>query len=194
MKCTTKMLMWMAAVLVSSSAFGQSAPAQKKNTGLEAALSYKFSYANTTTPKQFWQNGGSVELHGQFWKGLGAVGRVDGLHTSDMQGTGVGLDLVTATFGPRYTWTPKKSRFRYYGEVLGGVSNGLNSQFPTDSGMQTSATSAAFLLGGGVNYKLNKWLGIRVFDAHWMRTDFPNATTGNQNTLVAGSGIIFRLP
>ena len=194
MKFSTKALMWMAAFLVSGNVFGQSAPAHKQSTNLEAAVSYKFSYANTTTPKQFWQNGGSVELHGQFWKGLGAVGRVDALHTSDMQNTGVGLDLVTATFGPRYTWTSKKSRFRYYGEVLGGVSNGLNSQFPTDTGMQTNATSAAFLLGGGVNYQVKKWLGIRVFDAHWMRTDFPNATTGNQNTLVEGAGIIFRLP
>lgn len=186
--------MLLAAILACNTLHAQSDTGQTMQGALEAAFSYKFSYANTTSPKQFWQNGGSVELHGQVWKRWGVVGRLDVLHTSNMEGTGVGLDLITATFGPRYTWTPRMSRFRYYGEILGGNSEGLNSKFPIQSGFETSADSAAFLLGGGVNYQLNKRVGIRVFDAHWMRTDFPNATTVNQNTLVAGTGIIIRLP
>jgi hypothetical protein len=190
MKQYAKYLFLLAIILVSSRLYGQ-----QETAGLiEAAASYKFNYANTTSPHQFWQNGGSVEVHGQFWKGFGAVGRVDVMHTSNMEGTGVGLDLVTTVFGPRYTWAQKRSRFRYYGEALGGASRGLNSLFPTSMGLEKSAESSALLLGGGVNYQLNKHIGIRVLDAHWMRTDFPNATTGNQNTLVAGSGIVFRLP
>ncbi|WP_420240122.1 hypothetical protein ACOBR2_21165 (plasmid) [Telmatobacter bradus] len=194
MKLYAKCLMLMVVVLASSALFAQSGTANSPHGTLEVAIGYKFSYANTTSPYQFWQNGGSVELHGQFWKGLGVVGRVDVLHNSDMQHTGVGLDLVTTVAGPRYTWTPGKSRFSYYGEVLGGNSKGLNSQFPVDSGFVASADSAAFLLGGGVNYHIKKWLGVRLLDTHWMRTDFPNATTGNQNTLVAGAGVVFRLP
>lgn len=186
MKRYAKYLMFLAVFLGSRALFAQSM--------LEAAFSYNFSYANTIAPKEFWQNGGSVELHGQFLKGLGAVGRLDVLHTSNMEGTGVGLDLVTATFGPRYTWTPQGGRLRCYGEALGGTSKGFNSEFPTQSGLVSTIDSGAFLLGGGVNYRLSKWVGIRVFDAHWMRTYFPNATTGRQNTLVGGTGIVIRLP
>jgi peptidoglycan-associated lipoprotein len=161
---------------------------------LDTAISYNFSYANTTSPKEFWQNGGAVELHGQFLKGLGAVGRLDVLHTSNEQGTGVGLDLLAATFGPRYTWSRKEGRVNYYGEALGGWTRGFNSEFPTQSGVQSTADSGAFLLGGGVNYRLSKRVGIRIVDAHWMRTYLPNATTGRQNTLVGGTGIVMHLP
>jgi hypothetical protein len=195
MKQYAKCLMLMVVVLASRAMLAQSGTAHAAhNSTLEVAVSYKFSYANTTSPYQFWQNGGSVELHGQFWKGLGVVGRVDVLHNSNMQHTGIGLDLVTAAAGPRYTLNPGKGRFSYYGEVLGGNSKGLNSKFPVDSGFVDNADSAAFLLGGGVNYHVKRWLSMRLCDAHWMRTDFPNATTGNQNTLVAGAGVVFRLP
>jgi opacity protein-like surface antigen len=178
-------LIFLAALLSSCTSFAQPA--------LEAAATYSFSYANTTSPKEFWQNGGSVELHAQFLKGLGAVARLDGLHTSNMEGTGIGLDLLAATFGPRYTWAPRAGRLPFYGEALGGWSKGFNSEFPTQSGLVTTTDSAAFLLGGGVNYRVSERVAIRVFDAHWMRTYFPDATTGRQNTLVAGTGIVFTL-
>jgi hypothetical protein len=194
MKQYANYLIVLAVVFASSRLYGQNGTGQPRQGIIEAAASYKFSYANTTTPQEFWQNGGSIEVHGQFWKGLGAVGRMDALHTSNMAGTGVGLDLVTTVFGPRYTWSPRASRFRYFGEVLGGFAKGSNSLFPTPMGMEKSANGTALLLGGGVNWQLRKYIGIRVLDVHWMRTDFPNATTGNQNTLVAGSGLVFRLP
>lgn len=160
---------------------------------VEAALSYTFSYANTTSPKQFWQNGGSLDLHGQLLQGVGVVRRLDALHTSNMDGTGVGLDLVTVTFGPRLTWSPHGERFRCYGEASGGPSKGFNSEFPTGSGVDSTSHSGAFLMAGGANYGLSKRVAVRLFDVHWMRTYFPNATTGVQNTLVAGTGIVFHL-
>jgi hypothetical protein len=42
--------------------------------------------------------GGSIQLHRQFWRGLGIVADIFGLHSSNASGSGVGLDLVTATF------------------------------------------------------------------------------------------------
>lgn len=163
-------------------------------TVLETAFSYDFSYANTTSPQEFWQNGGSVEVHASLFKCLGAVGRMDALHTSNMEGTGVGLDLISANFGPRYTWSRRSARLRPYGEALGGWSTGLNSRFPTASGFESTSHSPVFLLGGGLNYQFRKHFEWRVFDAHWMRTYYLDATTDVQNTLVAGTGIIFRFP
>jgi len=42
-------------------------------------------------------------VEGRFWRGLGVVADVNGHHTANMHVSRVGLDLVTATFGPRYT-------------------------------------------------------------------------------------------
>lgn len=64
-----------------------------------------------SSARHFWMQGGSVQVHGQFWHGLGVVGEVSGLHTGDMDGSGVALDMVTATFGPRYTWQIPRRRF-----------------------------------------------------------------------------------
>lgn len=186
MKALVKYLAVAAVMLGDRASHGQ--------TVIEAAFGYQFSYANTTAPKQFWQNGGSAELHAQLHKPLGVVARLDALHTSDMEGTGVGLDLMSTTFGPRYTWSRNEKRSRLYGEALGGWSRGFNSQFPTASGIQSTSNSPALLLGGGLNYSLNRHLEWRAFDAHWMRTYHPDATHDVQNTLVAGSGIIFRFP
>jgi hypothetical protein len=136
--------------------------------------------------------GGSLQIHGQFWRGLGVVADVAGLHSGNASGTGVGLDLVTATFGPRYTWSPAHRTYSLFGQVLTGEANGLNSVFPTSSGAADSATSLALYVGGGANLRLTRRIAVRAFEADWLRTQMPNASTNVQNNLRLGSGLIFR--
>jgi len=147
---------------------------------------------NVVVGDSFWMQGGSVQVHGQFWRGWGVVADVSGLHTANANGPGVGLDLVTVAFGPRYTWVAPHRRYAVFGQVLAGETNGLNSVFPSSAGAKDTANGLALYIGGGVNVALQRHLALRAFEADWLRTQLPNATTNVQNNLRLGAGLIFR--
>jgi hypothetical protein len=162
------------------------------NAGLDVAITYDASRANVTAGNSFWMQGGSVQFHGQFWRGLGVVADVGALHTGDTNGTGAGLDLVTATFGPRYTQSWAHHRHALFCEALAGETHGFDSVFPTATGVAGSADGLALQVGGGMNLRFSRHLAMRAFEAAWLRTQLPNATTGVQNNLRVGTGLIFK--
>jgi hypothetical protein len=111
----------------------------------------------------------------------------------------LGLTLVTATFGPTYTWAVPRHRnvprqWRFFGESLIGIANGVDSVFPDPSGAQSDASSFALQIGGGADLDLSPHFAVRLFHADWLRTQLPNGTTNIQNNLRLGAGIVFRFP
>jgi len=159
---------------------------------IDVAIAYDTARANIVPGSNFWMQGGSVQIHGQFWRGLGVVADIAGLHTSDVHGTGVGLDLVTATFGPRYTLPLAHDRYAVFGQGLLGEANGFHSVFPAASGVNSSAGGLALQVGGGVNFSLSRHLAVRAFEADWLRTQLPNGTTSVENNLRLGAGLVFK--
>lgn len=159
---------------------------------LDVAITYDATLSRDITSKNFWMQGGAVEVHGRFYGGLGVVADVAGMHIGDINSSGVGLDLVTATFGPRYTWSPRGGRYAIFAQGLGGVANGFNGIFPSLSGFNTVANSMAVQAGGGMNVNLKPHLALRVFDVNWMRTQFPNSTSNVQNHVRFGTGLVLR--
>jgi hypothetical protein len=115
------------------------------------------------------------------------------LHAGNTGGSsgGVGLDLVTTTFGPRYTWSPTHRRYSIFGQALVGEANGMNRLFPNSTGATDTANSLALYVGGGVNYSLKHRLALRAFEAEWLRTQMPNATNNVQKNLRLGAGLIY---
>jgi peptidoglycan-associated lipoprotein len=168
-----------------------SAPDRQIRPSLDLAVTWNSTLANVTSGDTFWLQGGTVQVHGQFRHGLGAVADITTLHVGNMNSSGVGLDMVTITAGPRYTWT--HNRFAVYGQFLLGEANGLNSVFPSASGANSSDHSFALQLGGGINRAISRRLEVRVLEIDWLRTQLPNATTNVQNNLKLGTGIVFRL-
>jgi hypothetical protein len=49
-------------------------------------------------------------------------------------------------------------------------------------------------VGGGVDIGLSPHFALRVFQADWLRTQFPNADTNVQNNFRVAAGIVFRIP
>jgi hypothetical protein len=160
---------------------------------LEVAVNYNAMRANVITGDTFWIQGGSVQVHGQFWRGLGVVADVAGQHTTNINSSGVALDMVTVTFGPRYTWSPAHSRYSLFGEGLVGDAFAYNGLFPTISGPSTSSSDLAVKTGGGMNLSLSRHVALRAFEALWLRTQLPNTTTNVQNNLQLGAGIVVRV-
>ncbi|WP_420238541.1 hypothetical protein ACOBR2_02745 [Telmatobacter bradus] len=147
--------------------------------------------ANTVAKDDFWMQGGSVQLQGDFWKGFSVVADVAGGHKGNMSGSGVGIDLLTTVFGPRYTCRLPHRSIEIYGQGLVGEANGFHSVFTTSSGANSSAYSMALNLGGGVNVPLkNSRFAVRALEASWVRTQLPNAGDNMQNHLRLGAGAI----
>jgi hypothetical protein len=189
----SKAMLFLAAMMAAP-LFAQQPPHVSQPGRFEIALTYDAMRSNAITESGFWLQGGSVQVHGQFWRGLGVVADVGGLHSGNINSSGVGLDLITATFGVRYTFTPLPEHGRYsiYAQGLAGVANGRNSLFPNAAGAQNSATGIAEQAGSGLNVALSHHIALRAFEANWVRTDLPNGTNNVQNNLRLGAGLAFR--
>lgn len=159
---------------------------------LELALTYIAGYSNPVNGSDFWRQGGGVQIHGRFYGGWGVVADIAGTHVGDIHSTGVGLDLVTATFGPRYTWLPEHSRYSLYGQGLVGQAWGLNSVFPNSSGITTNADSLAVKAGGGLNVALTPHFSLRAVELDYLRTQLPNSSSNTQNNFILGAGVILK--
>ena len=157
---------------------------------LDVAVTYNSTLSNITSGSSFWMRGGSVEVEGRFYRGLGAVADIAGMHAANINATGVGLDLIMATFGPRYTWS--RHRYEFYGQGLVGEVWGMNGIFPNPAGANTVADSMAVEAGSGLNVTLSPHLALRAFQANWLRTQLPNNASNVQNNLRLGAGFVFR--
>ena len=173
-----------------------SSRAQSPASGREVDLTvtYLEQRSNITPGQFFWRQGGALEGSTEIYHGLGIAGNFTGSEASNIQGTGVDLNAFTATFGPRYTWHPRGGKVSVFGQSLVGISHAWNSRFPQATGATSSASTFALQAGGGVDVSLTRRFSVRAIQASWLRTQFPNATTGAQNTLQLGVGIVLRLP
>lgn len=189
----TKALLACSCLMTGCMAWGQSLnPETPAPARLDLAVTYNPVLANVTTPTEFGMQGGSMQVQAKLWRGLGVVGDVAGLHAGNVNNSGVSLDLVTATFGPRYTWAPAHRRTVFFGQVLVGDAYGLNGLFPSATGLRSTGNSFALQVGGGINLPLWNHFAVRALDAQWLRTYLPNATTNVQNNLRLGVGMVYR--
>jgi len=185
-----------AALLPAGAAAQQKSPQSQES---DLAINYSAERASQTSGQSFWAQGGSAELTATFYHGLGITADVTGTHAANISSSGVGLTLVTTTFGPTYTWALPRHRsspgaLRFHGESLIGIANGAASVFPEPSGAQSGASSLALQIGGSADLELSRHFALRLVHADWLRTQLPNATTNVQNTLQFDGGIVFRFP
>ena len=169
-------------------AWGQADP--PFTSKLDVALVYHPVDANVVGGVSFWMEGASVQAEGRFWHEMSVVADIAFLHTGNMNNQNVSLDLLTATFGPRYTWSPKRGRSSCFGQFLVGEVKGLHSIFPGPGTTTDTASSIAYMTGGGLNVRLQHRLSLHAFEANWLRTQLPNATTNVQNNLRLGAGVV----
>jgi hypothetical protein len=159
---------------------------------LEVSITYGATASSAVGGSTFWMQGGSAQIHGRVYGGWGLVADVAGAHAANISSSGVGLDMITATFGPRYTWFPAHARYQFFGQGMVGIADGFNSVFPNSAGVQTVANSLAVKTGGGINFNLTPHLALRGFEIDYLRTQMPNAANNAQNNLQINSGFVLR--
>ncbi len=175
------------------------AQALDKNREADVAFTYAAIRASERNTTSFWFQGGAVELHARFYRGLGMAASVTGMHEGSNGSLIAPLDLVTVVFGPRYTLGFHR-RASMFTEGLIGEAHGFHSVFPFGSGSVSnptngttdSSTSFALQAGGGFDLRLTHHLSARVVQADYLRTQLPNGASNLQNNFRVSAGFIFR--
>lgn len=198
MRMNTVKMLFLGAAICFTAASGLSAQSAQPGgiasaaSGIDVAITYSTALSNAVGGNSFWMQGGGVQVHGLVDRGLGVVGELYGLHQGNIQSSGVGLDLITGTVGPRYTWRFAHSRYSFFGQALFGMAGGFHSDFPLYYGVVPTEKSFAFKPGAGLNIGITPHIAWRAIQADWLRTQFPNAANGSQSTLQLNTGFVFR--
>jgi hypothetical protein len=165
--------------------------AESRAFHLNVAATYSPGRFSDLKGNNFWIQGGSVQVQARLGDRLGLVADASGFHTSDINSTGVGLDMITATIGPRYTLSFAQRKLLVFGHGLVGSAVAFNGLFPHPPHTETSANSLAVIAGGGVDMRLSRRIAVRAFEADWMHTQLPNGTGNVQSALRFGAGIVY---
>jgi hypothetical protein len=199
MHTVSRYFLLLAASLLTTSGLMAQAPATSSlgHSEVDLAVTYTAQHSNLVSNPTFWQQGGSVELSAQIYHGWGAAANITGTNVGSAADSGIGLSMVTATFGPRYTWSKPngiahKRSLAIFGQGLIGESNGFNSYFPSNAGGMRAQNTFALQVGGGIDVGLSRHFAVRAIQADWLRTQFPNSTTNVQNNLRLAAGIVLR--
>lgn len=188
-----RFLLAVACLIAGQPLWGQQDAAESRAMpGLEVAVLYDALLSNVVRADRFWMQGGSIQIEGQFWHGLGAEADISGFHQQNANNAGVGLDMVTTTFGPRYVWSREHQRYSFFSHALAGEAEGFNSIFPGVGSTSSSASSVALQIGGGMDLAIKHRLLLRAFEADWLRTALPNADTNVQNNTRLAAGVVVR--
>jgi hypothetical protein len=170
----------------------QVGPAAESSTfHLNVAATYNPARFNELKGDSFWVQGGSIQVQARLGDHMGLVADARGLHTSDINSSGVGLDMITVTAGPRYTLSIKQDKVSLFVQGLAGKAMAFNGLFPHPTAFETSASSLALLGGGGAEMMLSRRVALRPFEANWMYTQLPNGTNNVQGVLLLGAGITY---
>jgi len=152
--------------IITSSLAAQTAQTvpSKAHRHFDVAFTFNASHSNAAAGNGLWMQGGSAQVHIPLWRGFGAVADIVGLHTGNINSTGLGLDMVTAAFGPRYTWSPPHGRVSFFGQGLAGEAFGFHGIFPGVHETHSSASSLAVQVGGGMDFTLSRRIAVRAFE------------------------------
>ena len=189
------MLLTATTSLLTLPAGAQSPP--RTESRLNLAFTYQSVYAGRTeTAGSFFTQGAAAELDARLHRRFRLVLSVTGEHAGPSTTAGVPLSFISSVIGPRYTFAPFKHTSPFLEAMAGGVS-AFSSRFPTSSGLSsnapTTAGSFAFLAGGGLDVRLRHRIALRAFQADWLFTQLPNASSNRQNNLRIGVGLIVPL-
>src|ERR1035437_845328 len=163
--------------------------------------------APTTGNRLMWMNGGSTSLALNFNRYLGIVGDFGAYTNSEMRFQGgyrSTVDVDNANVGAfSYLFGPRIS-FRSHSRVTPFVQALFGEMHANEVRLSNCTFSCTFLpsentfawaAGGGLDVRVRRHFAIRLIQAEYLMTRFPDYSTGlttSQNDMRLSSGIVFR--
>jgi outer membrane protein OmpA-like peptidoglycan-associated protein len=181
-------------IIFGGSAAAQQQPSIFKDDSPMFNLSVGYDHTQANAPpgicQCFGTNGGYGSASFFFTNRLAVEAQVTGSTSSHISSLGQNLNLYTYMAGPKVAFPIH--RITIFGQVLFGGAHGTNSYFPTGNSSTTSSSSFALAPGGSIDFDLTPRFSIRMVQAQYLRTTFPNGETNEQNQLQIGAGIVFK--
>jgi len=178
-------------VTITAPLSAQVGPSAESSIATHWNIGATYSQARFSQTKggSFWVQGTGIQSQFKVGARLGLVsdGRI--YYTSNINSTGVGLNFVSVTAGPRFTF-PIRQKMAVFGQALFGGSLAYNGLFPNGKGgLTTSAGGLAIIAGGGMEMRLSERVILRPIEVDRLRVHLPNGVNNTQNALALGAGI-----
>jgi outer membrane immunogenic protein len=177
-------------------ALGSAAPAQAQDAPKwEIFGGYTYMRANiVVSGTQFNMNGGSGSFAYNLTNWFGLVADLGITHSGTVATQPFSLTITTYEFGPRVSWR-NHTKLTPYGQVLigGGRATGTLYTNSLGSGLAPLGQSNDFnfTAGGGVDWKINHGFSVRLAQAEYLHTQFPNAHNNTQSNFRLSTGVVF---
>jgi hypothetical protein len=155
---------------------------------LDLSGDYSFIRTNFTgSGGEFNLNGGSGSLNYNLNPRFSIIGEFGAYRFGGLP-TGLNSTMYTYMFGPRYTIRHFAFGTPFAQALVGG--GRLNA---SSGGIQAGENGLAAAFGGGLDLSLTHQFSIRVIEADYLLTRFPQASgnTATQNNVRISAGIIF---
>jgi outer membrane immunogenic protein len=172
------------------------ATAQQEYPKAEAAIMYQYLRTSTTGfPEQFNMNGGVGSVTFNFAKHVGIEAEFGGSYTGNVRGFDVTVNEFHYLFGPKFTSHGEK--VSVYGHALFGGARlgGTITECVGEECINTggSNNSMAMVVGGGVDFNVNKRFSVRPAQLDYFMTRFDVGGASNtQNNLRYAAGVVFK--
>lgn len=154
---------------------------------------YTYLHGNVVVTGQgINQNGASGSASYNLNKWFGLAFDFGGTYDGKVAGTARSLTLTTYLFGPRFS-LKKNEKFSPFAQVLFGGGHAGGTLYTGGTNPLGTQNSFAMAGGGGVDWNLRPRIGLRVFQAEFLRTQFNNGVNFNQNSFRLSSGVVFHL-
>lgn len=146
-------------------------------------ISAGYAYVRANEPPGgcgcFSLNGGSASVVYNLTRNFGLVGDLAVVHNGNVNGSNLGVTLTSYTFGPQYS-LPIHRLKPFVRILVGGV-------------YESAGDSSAFAanVGGGLDLHLDRRWSLRILEADYYLTHFPNGVNSHQNNLRIGTGLVF---
>jgi outer membrane immunogenic protein len=176
--------MWMVSIL------WLAVPSLAQSGGKELALTYDWMRGNAPVGKCdcFALNGGGASLAWQLHARVSLAAEAGATRASSQD-----LTLATYMAGPRLRLLSpdreRRTRLAPFAQFLLGGAHASGALAGTAG---HSSNAFAFRVGGGLDVPLHSALTLRVIQADYLLTRFPNQVNDRQNILQLGVGLVYR--
>jgi opacity protein-like surface antigen len=178
-------------LLAALASFGASSVQAQEPPKFDLFGGYSYMYGNVVVTGQGINlNGGGGSFAYNYNKWLGLVFDLTANYQGNVASTGRNLNVTTYLFGPRISWR-KNEKLTPFGQILLGGGHGGGTLYTAGPSPLGTQNAFAMTLGGGVDWKVQPSISVRLFDAEYLRTQFNNGVNFSQNSFRFSTGVVF---